>query len=220
MGTTIPQSRIFYQMVQKLRNPAPKRRGRPPAYDPEAALRQARDQFWRTGYAGTSLDEITAATGMNKPSLYAAFGDKHALYLQALAQYWQIALTSMREALAEDLPLEEALMRVYDGALSIYFGSDDRPHGCFAVGTAVTESGEDDAIRASMMAGIRSFDEDFAARFLKARETGEIEADADPVALAVLATATMHTIAIRARAGASRASLRALARKAVGVICG
>jgi hypothetical protein len=111
-------------------------------------------------------------------------------------------------------------MRVYEGALSIYFSGDGRPRGCFVIGTAVTEAAEDREIRSSLLAGFRTFDDAFEARFRRARENGELKGDVDPAALAVLATATMHTIAVRARAGASRASLRELARKAVGVICG
>ena len=206
-------------MVQKWQRTEPGRRGRPPAYDPEVAVKRATETFWKTGYAGTSLDEITAATGMNKPSLYAAFGDKHGLYLKALAQYWQRSLTDMREALAEDLPLAEALMRVYEGALSIYFSGSGRPRGCFVIGTAVTEAVEDREIRNSLASGLREFDTDFLERFRTARDKGELTKDADPSALAVLATATMHTIAIRARAGASRDDLRGLARKAVRVLC-
>jgi AcrR family transcriptional regulator len=68
-------------MVQK----ETKRRGRPPAYVPEVALARATDAFWSAGYAATSLDELAAATGMNRPSLYGAFGDKHDLYLKTLA---------------------------------------------------------------------------------------------------------------------------------------
>jgi AcrR family transcriptional regulator len=220
MISGISPSRIFYDMVQKKSDTEPKRRGRPRAYDPQAALKQATDAFWKTGYAGTSLEEISAATGMNKPSLYAAFGDKRGLYLEALDQYWQLAFADMRKALAKDDPLDDALMRVYEGALSIYFSGDGRPRGCFVVGTAVTEAVEDQEIRNSLLAGFRTFDTDLEARFRKAREKGELKDDADPVALAVLATATMHTIAIRARAGASRAALRELARKAVSVMCG
>jgi hypothetical protein len=111
-------------------------------------------------------------------------------------------------------------MRVYDGALTIYFSGDGRPRGCFVIGTAVPEAVEDREIRSSLMAGFRTFDSDFEARFRAARQTGELKKDADPTALAILATATMHTIAVRARAGAPRAELRELARKAVSVICG
>lgn len=206
-------------MVQKKSEAEPVRRGRPRAYDPETALQQAMETFWAKGYVNTSLDDIAAATGMNKPSLYAAFGDKHALYLAALAQYWQLAFADLRQALAENRPLVETLIRVYDGALTIYFGGEGRARGCFVVGTAVPEANEDDEIRSGLMAGFRTFDRDFETRFRAAQVAGELKADADPAALAALATATMHTMAVRARAGAPRAELRELARKAVKVIC-
>jgi TetR/AcrR family transcriptional regulator, copper-responsive repressor len=199
----------------------PKRRGRPRAYDPEAALQRATDSFWRSGYSGTSLDEICAATGMNRPSLYAAFGDKHTLYLKALEHYWQLGLVTMREALADrDRPLAEVLMRAYDAQLSIYFSGEGRPRGCFAVGTATTEAVDDPEIRSALAEGLRALDADLEARLQIAREAGELKADADPAALAMVASATLHTIAIRARAGVPRTELREIARKAVSVICG
>jgi TetR/AcrR family transcriptional regulator, copper-responsive repressor len=196
------------------------RRGRPRAYDAQAALKRAADEFWQTGYSGTSLDRIAAATGMNPPSLYAAFGNKHAIYLKALSRYWEIALASTREALAEDRPLREALMLAYEAALSIYFSGRGRARGCFVLGTAVAEAVDDTDIRNSVAAGLRATDADFEARLRRARDKGELKPSADPAALAVLASATMHTIAVRARAGMPRSELREIAQKAVNVICG
>lgn len=207
-------------MARKTSKTGPARRGRPPAYDAQAALKRATDTFWKTGYSGTSLDKVAAATGMSPPSLYAVFGNKHALYLEALARYWDISLAATREALAGDHPLDEALMLAFDAALSIYFSGKGHARGCFVVGTAVTEAAEDAAIRKSVAAGLRAIDADFEARFRLAQEKGELKRGADPATLAILAAATMHTIAIRARAGASRAELREIARKAVDVICG
>jgi AcrR family transcriptional regulator len=205
-------------MVQN-KGAEPKRRGRPRAYDPQVALQRVTDCFWKSGYSGTSLDEICAGTEMNRPSLYAAFGDKHTLYLKALERYWQLGLGTMREALADrDRPLSEVLISAYDAQLSIYFSGDDRPRGCFAVGTA--EALEDREIRTALVEGLRALDVDFAARLQMARESGELKNDADPAALAMLASATLHTIAIRARAGVPRTELREIARKAVIVICG
>src|SRR5215510_9913914 len=80
-------------MVQKRSEPPtqppdePKRRGRPRAYDPKVAIARAAEVFWKAGYAGTSLDDLVEATGMNRPSLYAAFGDKRDLYLKTLEHY-------------------------------------------------------------------------------------------------------------------------------------
>ncbi len=95
-------------------------------------------------------------------------------------------------------------MLAYEAALSIYFSGKGSARGCFVIGTAVTEAGEDAAIRNSVATGLRTIDVDFEARFRRAHESGELKQDADPAALAVLASATMHSIAIRARAGASR----------------
>ncbi|MCP3443058.1 TetR/AcrR family transcriptional regulator [Bradyrhizobium sp. CCGUVB14] len=207
-------------MARKTSETLPARRGRPPAYDAKTALKRATETFWKTGYSGTSLDKVAAATGMSPPSLYAVFGNKHALYLEALARYWDVSLAATRDALAGDHPLNEALMLAYDAALAIYFSGKGHARGCFVLGTAVTETAEDAAIRKSVATGLRAIDADFEARFRLAKDKGELKRDTDPAALAVLAAATMHTIAIRARAGTSRAELKELARKAVDVICG
>ncbi|WP_019832701.1 TetR/AcrR family transcriptional regulator [Sphingomonas sp. PR090111-T3T-6A] len=196
-----------------------KRRGRPRAYDPEEALQRAMHAFWKSGYAGTSLDEIAAATGMNRPSLRAAFGDKHDLYLKVLGAYWDAKFEMMREAL-EGGTLREALMRAYEASLSLYFFGEGWAHGCLVVGTAITEAPEDAEIRQMVSEGFQTLDVYFEARFRLAQRAGELEDGADVDALAFLASATMHTIAIRARAGTSRERLEELARRAVDVICG
>lgn len=195
-------------------------RGRPRAYEPDVALRRAADAFWKTGYSGTSLDDLSAATGMNRPSLRAAFGDKHTIYLRALADYWELKFAVMRVALASPGTLPEVLMRVYEAALDIYFSGDEHVRGCFVVGTAVTEAPGDPEIQGVITGGFRKLDADFEARLRQARDAGELKKDADLEALAMLVSATMHTIAIRARAGASHKELTTLAQKAVNVITG
>ena len=99
---------------------APKRRGRPRAYDPKTALARAAETFWKAGYAGTSLDDLVAATGMNRPSLYAAFGDKRELYLKTLEHYRDEYRALARETLADDPTLRVFLKRFYDTALDLY----------------------------------------------------------------------------------------------------
>jgi AcrR family transcriptional regulator len=195
-------------------------RGRPRAYEPETALRQAADVFWKTGYSGTSLDDISAATGMNRPSLRAAFGDKHEIYIKALSGYWELKFAAMRKAFDAPGTVTETLMKVYDAALAIYFSSDDQVLGCFVVGTAVTEAPGNPEIQRIVAGGFHALDADFEARFKLARAAGELKQGADPKALALLASATMHTLAIRARTGSARNDLRKLAQKAVSVICG
>ncbi|AHX13446.1 TetR family transcriptional regulator [Dyella jiangningensis] len=194
-------------------------RGRPRAYEPDVALRQAANAFWKAGYAGTSLDDISAATGMNRPSLRAAFGDKHDIYVKALRDYWSRKFAAIHDAFAGDKALGETLMRVYDAALSIYFSGDEQVLGCFVVATAVTEAPGDAEIQDIVAGGFRKLDADFEARFKKALQRGELKPGADTKALATLASATMQTLAIRARSGTPRGELRKLAQKATNVLC-
>ena len=83
-------------MVQKDQRP----RGRPRSFDEDAVLDRARAAFWNLGYAATTLDELAAATGLNRPSLYGAFGDKHALYVAALERSRDESLSAMAQMLA------------------------------------------------------------------------------------------------------------------------
>ena len=204
-------------MVQK-KTSEPKRRGRPRAYDPAQALARAADTFWKAGYAGTSLDDLSEATGMNRPSLYAAFGDKRDLYLKTLEHYREKSRALARAALADDPPLRVFLKRFYDKALELYL--DDGPRGCYSIGTAATVAAVDDQVRAFLADSMRSTDSFLKHQIEKAKERGEIPRDADPTALAYLATATLHTLAVRSRAGLPRKELNALVNAAIDVICG
>lgn len=195
-------------------------RGRPRAYDPEEALARARDTFWRNGYTGTSLDDLSEATGMNRPSLYGAFGDKHALYLQTMERYVEAGRVAMESALDSALPLREALMRVFDGALGWYLPAHDAARGCLLIGTAAVEAVNDDAVRERLAAGLRTFDKAFERRLRAALAQGELQPGASAPMLARLASAVLHSMALRARAGDSRASLRAMAVAGVALICG
>jgi AcrR family transcriptional regulator len=198
-----------------------KGRGRPRAYDPQTALNQALGVFWNTGYSAASLDSIATAAGMNRPSLYAAFGDKHALYIKALDQYWDTAHAAMQAALNDSsLTLEQALSAFYEGQLAIYFSGDGQPRGCFAIGTATTEAVEDPQIREVLSLRLSQLDADLEARLRRAVDGGELSKDVDAEALAVMASSLLHSISIRARAGKSREELSAQARNAVRVICG
>ena len=99
---------------------ASRKRGRPRAFEPETALVQAMDVFWRDGFAATSLDDVSAATGLNRPSLYGAFGDKRALYLKAYDQYRSRVNEQFRPLFAAREPLRPKLRRILTAALDLY----------------------------------------------------------------------------------------------------
>ncbi|BBY42700.1 hypothetical protein A5765_22400 [Mycolicibacterium celeriflavum] len=196
-----------------------RRRGRPRAYDPEVALRRARETFWRAGYAGTSLDDLAAAMGMNRPSIYAAFGDKRALYRRAAADYAETSRAWLSAALARPLPLREALGAVYRYARDFYLSGDAGPRGCFLIGTALTEATGDAHARTTVEETMAAFTDTFAERFERAGRDGELSPHA-PDALAQIATATLNALSVRARSGAGRPELDALIDAAIAVICG
>ena len=217
-------------MVQKSKPPAaankperreePKRRGRPRAYEPEIALGKALDLFRRQGFAATSLDDLSEATGMNRPSLYGAFGDKRELYIKSYQRYREDARGSMVEIFRQEMPVRQRLERIYAAALNIYLSGDTGPRGCFTVVTAASEAVGDPEIRAMVLEGLTDLDKAFANCFRRAKEKGELPASADPAALAQLASATIHTIAIRSRARVPRKELEAIVKGAIDVMLG
>jgi TetR/AcrR family transcriptional regulator, copper-responsive repressor len=217
-------------MVQKNKKPrstekadapaAPKRRGRPRAYQPDVALGKALDLFRKDGFAATSLDDLSAATGMNRPSLYGAFGDKRELYIKSYQRYRADARAALTDIFSDELPIRKRLQRIFAVALDIYLSGEAGPRGCFTVMTAASEAVFDPEIRAMVLEGFSELDKAFAACFRLAKEKGELPETADPVVLAQLASATIHTVAIRARARVPRKELEAIVRGAIEVMCG
>src|SRR5437868_13212731 len=214
-------------MVQKSKSPAlpksaapvvPKRRGRPRAYQPDVALGRALDLFRKDGFAATSLDDLSAATGMNRPSLYGAFGDKRELYIKAYQRYRADARAAMADIFRKELPIRQRLKRIFAVALDIYLSGEEGPRGCFTVMTAASEAIADPDIRAMVREGFAELDKAFAACFRIAKEKAELPASADPETLAQLASATIHTIAIRARAGVPRRQLEQIVKGAIEVM--
>lgn len=201
-------------MVQK----EPRGRGRPRSFDADEVLDKARAVFWNLGYAAASLDDLATATGLSRPSLYAAFGDKHALYLAALRRSRDEALSALGTALAVDAPLRPLLQVIFERATDIYRVGELGQRGCFLIGTAVTQAVDDADAREILAGFIADMDRAFQARFEK--DGAQLAAGLSPAIAAPLASATFHTLAIRARTGAGEAELKAIGLGAVALICG
>jgi TetR/AcrR family transcriptional regulator, copper-responsive repressor len=186
--------------MRRHENSGGKSRGRPRQYDPDAALDAALRAFWDCGFAGTSLEEIAAATGMNRPSLQAAFGDKKAIYRKAIARFNLRFLGTLEAALFAGGSLEEDLVGFYLATLPTYRSGENGALGCPVICTATIEAAVDDDIRADLTAALDRIDAILTARFEQARETGELAPSADPKTLGRLAGALLHSLAIRTRA--------------------
>jgi AcrR family transcriptional regulator len=176
--------------------------------------------FWKSGYAATTLDDISAATGMNRPSLYAAFGDKREIYEKAYRRYRAELREEFRPILEADQPIGVVLRRVLEASAELYLSGARGPRGCLTVVTAGSEAIADAEIGRLVIESITAIDAALAAVFAKARTRGELPASSDPRALGRVASATLHTLSIRARAGCPREELWALIDDAIGVMCG
>jgi TetR/AcrR family transcriptional regulator, copper-responsive repressor len=204
-------------MVQKTKSP--RSRGRPRRYEPNEALGRARDAFWDAGFTGTSLDDLSEATGMNRPSLYGAFGDKRTLYLHTLQRYREMGRAAMTEELfARTRPLADALRGVFARAISIYVEGRRGARGCFLVGTATTEAVQDIEIRRVLADGLHELDDLLATRLRQALDTGELKSNIEPADLARVLCGVMNSLALRARAGESRRTLEATAEASVRLV--
>lgn len=197
-----------------------KKRGRPRAFDEARTVERARAVFWDRGFASASLDMLSAATELNRPSLYAAFGDKEDIYLDTLEAYRRESLEALAVALDPSLPIRENIARVYASALAIYLHGDISSRGCFLIGTATAEAVQHPRVREVLGRSLREFDDAIEERMAAAIETGELPAGSDPKTPAKLVSAVMHSLAVRARAGDAPETLEALARSGVEWICG
>ena len=193
-------------------------RGRPRAFEPGHALDQARRVFLQKGFAAASLDDLAAATGLNRPSLYAAFGDKEQLYVLALRRYVGQLLAGMDALLAGEAPVAERMKRVFEAAIHRYCAP---PHhaGCMLVSTATTESPGRPVIAVASAELVAEFDQRFEKCFRRAIRAGELAKQPSAKARARMASALLHTLAVRARVGFRAAELRAVAAAVLPAIC-
>jgi AcrR family transcriptional regulator len=200
--------------------PQNRSRGRPRQYDPDAALEAALGAFWECGFAGTSLEEIAAATGMNRPSLQAAFGDKKAIYRKAIARFNVSFLGTLEAALFAGGSLEEDLVGFYLATLPTYRSGETGALGCPVICTATIEAAVDEDIRADLTAALDRIDAILTARFEQARTQGELAFSADPKTLGQLAGALLHSLAVRTRARQPDFDAEAFVRGSVRAMLG
>jgi len=183
-------------------------RGRPREFDPDTALAAALRVFWSKGYEGASLSELTEAMGITRPSLYASFGNKEALFKMALDLYEREKLDYIGEALKEPTARQVA-QHLLRSALEMQMSSCD-PKGCMGVINAVACGSEAESIRAEVIERGRLAKQGIVERFERAKAEGDLPPDSDAVGLTSYLTAIMQGLAVQAGAGASCADLKAL----------
>ncbi len=162
--------------------------------------------FWRKGYEGTSLSDLTKAVGVNRPSLYAAFGDKEALFRKALDRYLNGPAAYTQEALKE--PTARAVVeRLLRGAADLNAGARN-PGGCLTVQGALACGEAGDSIRQELAAYRAAGEAALRRRFQRAKSEGDLPATVNPADLARYIATIIFGMAVQAAGGASRDKLQ------------
>lgn len=159
---------------------------RPRSFDPDEALDLARDVFWRQGFQGTSLDDITAATGLAKPSLYAAFGDKNALFLKVLDRYHERIVANAERILNEGPSARNAIERWLTGFVPFCSGANGT-RGCLSVNTATDGAFDQKEIRKRIARFNRRLEQLLSNRLRTDRAQFPEKFDPDDAAHAIMA---------------------------------
>jgi AcrR family transcriptional regulator len=187
--------------------------GRPREFDTERALDQATELFWQRGYEGTSLSDLTDRLGITRPSLYAAFGNKEALFRLALDRYEARAGAYRTWALAA--PTAYAMARqLLEGAADLH-GDKNNPVGCLGVHGALACSSEADAMRQELSSRRQAGEKAIRRRLELAKSEGDLPADCKPADLARYLSVVIYGMTVQAVGGASRAELRSVAEVAL-----
>lgn len=188
-------------------------KGRPREFDREHALEQALRVFWAKGFEGASLTDLTAAMDINRPSLYAAFGDKETLFRAAVDRYEAQRLGFGRDALAKPTA-REVVEHMLLGVVNLVTGSDS-PNGCLMVQSALVSGESAESICADLKTRRTAGEVDLRRRLQRAKSEGDLPSNANPSDLARYVMTVIRGLAVQAAGGATRAELLRVAQMAM-----
>lgn len=184
--------------------------GRPRNFDLDEALEKALEVFWSKGYDGASLSDLTEAMGINKPSLYAAFGNKEQLFLKTIERYESRPCAYFYPALEQPTAYQVAEAMLMGAATSM--ADKSHPHGCVVVQSALSCSEAAASVKEALIEKRRDGEQRLCARLQQAQQEGDLPEHADPVVLARYLGTVVQGMAIQATNGASQDELLQVAR--------
>lgn len=189
-------------------------RGRPRTFDRDAALKRAMEVFWAKGYAGASLNDLKSAMGINAPSLYAAFGSKEQLFEEAVDLYGDTEGQLLWANFAEAPDVRTGMQRLLEASADTYTDPKRQP-GCMVVLGAILGGEAEAKVAASLHRRRQESVAKIASCLRAAADSGQLPKGIDAEAIATFYTTVQQGMSLQARDGASRATLRAVARSAM-----
>lgn len=196
----------------------PRGRGRPRKFETTSTLDAALEVFRAHGYSGTSLDDLSAATGLNRPSLYGAFGNKQALFEACVEHYWSQVGRRALAALFATGALDRDLRALFAVFLDVVCASEIG--GCVIACALPADVATDASLLRRLAAIFDQSDQVVAARLEKALEDGQLPAGSRIDRLAKLLVSMVFAISLRARAGTRRAALEELVEETIDRVTG
>lgn len=190
-----------------------RQRGRPSNFDHDEALENALQVFWSRGYEGTSMSELTDALGINKPSIYAAFGNKEELFRKALAHYLAGPVSFVKESMKE--PTARQVVKIFLMQAVDFFSDESTPNGCMIVQGALTCSAGSVLIQQELVAYRKSYEDALTQRFEQAKTQGDLPALANAAYLAKYLATIHQGMSVQATSGATKEELLAVAEMAL-----
>jgi AcrR family transcriptional regulator len=169
--------------------------------------------FWRKGYEGTSLADLTEAMGINRPSLYNAFGDKEALFRKVLDRYEEGPVRYVAEAMRQ--PTARAVVESLFRATCSAAENTGNPRGCLLVQGALACGNEAEDVRQELISRRADGETALRRRFRRAKSEGDLPRRVDAAGLARYVMAVLHGMAVRSAGGASRKELQGIAEMAM-----
>jgi TetR/AcrR family transcriptional regulator, transcriptional repressor for nem operon len=193
---------------------------RPRKFDEDAVVAAARERFWDGGYAATSVDDLTTATGLGKGSLYGAFGDKHALFLRALDGYCVDATDRVLAQLRQpDVPAYDRLVGHIRATVADIVADTDR-RGCMMAKSSAELGAADADVDRVVIASFTKWQDAIAECVAEAQRDGTVSATADPEAVATMLLGMIRGFEALRKGGIEPARLTAAAEQAIAFVVG
>jgi TetR/AcrR family transcriptional repressor of nem operon len=184
--------------------------GRPREFDPEIVLDAAMQAFWAKGYEATSLADLMEVTGLHKGSLYRAFGDKHALFIQALKRYLSDMRSMKNDVLAKAATPLDGIRAVTHGMLDMADDDFACPRGCLAINSLVELAPHDPEVQEIMEDHIQRMQSAFAEAVARGQAAGQIRSDRAPEEITALMLTFMLGLGTNLRGHLSKEKARHL----------